>query len=32
MRQRSEHINRNYGFPTFGLIALRVLTIYVSAP
>ena len=32
MRQRAEHMNHNSGFPTFGVIALCVLTIFVSAP
>ena len=32
MGGRAEHINRNSDFPTFGLIALSVLTIFVSAP
>ena len=27
-----EHMNYNSGFPTFGVIALCVLTIFVSAP
>ena len=27
-----EHMNHNSGFPTFGVIALYVLTIFVSAP
>ena len=32
MRRCAEHTNRNSGFPTFGVIALCVLTIFVSAP
>ena len=32
IRRRAEHMNRNSGFPTFGVIALCVLTIFVSAP
>ena len=32
LRQCEEHMNRNSGFPTFGVIALYVLTIFVSAP
>ena len=32
MRRHAEHMNRNSGFPTFGFIALCVLTILVSAP
>ena len=31
MRGHAEHMNRNSGFPTFGVIALCVLTIFVSA-
>ena len=31
-RRRAEYINRNSGFSTFGVIALCVLTIFVSAP
>ena len=32
MRRYAEHMNHNSGFPTFGVIALCVLTIFVSAP
>ena len=32
MRQSAEHVNRNSGFPTFGVIALCVLAIFLSAP
>ena len=32
IRRRAEHMNRNSGFPTFGVLALYVLTIFVSAP
>ena len=32
MRRRAEHMNRNSAFSTFGVIALCVLTIFVSAP
>ena len=32
MKQHAENMNRNSGFPTFGVIALRVLTIFVFAP
>ena len=32
MRRHAEHMNGNSGFPTFGVIALCVLTIFVSAP
>ena len=31
MRRHAEHMNRNSGFPTFGVIALCVLTVFVSA-
>ena len=32
IRRRSEHKNHNSGFPTFGVIAPCVLTIFVSTP
>ena len=32
IRRRAEHKNRNSGFPTFGVIALCVLIIFLSAP
>ena len=32
IRRRAEHKNCNSGFPTFGVIALCVLTFFVSAP
>ena len=32
IRRRAEHKNHNSGFPTFGVIALCVLTIFLSAP
>ena len=32
IRRRAENKNRNYGFPTFGVIALCVFTIFVTAP
>ena len=32
MRRHAEHMNRKPDFPTFGVIALYVLTIFVSAP
>ena len=32
MRRHAEHMNRNSAFSTFGVIALCVLTIFVSAP
>ena len=31
MRRCAEHMNRKFGFPTFGIIARCVLTIFVSA-
>ena len=32
MKQRAEHMKRNSGFPTFEVITLCVLTIFMSAP
>ena len=32
LSRRADHMNRNSDFPTFGVIALCVLTIFVSAP
>ena len=32
IRRRAERMNHNSGFPTFGVITLCVLTIFVSAP
>ena len=32
IRQGAEHMNSNSDFPTFGVIALCVFTIFVSAP
>ena len=32
MRRRAEHINRNSGFPTFGVSALCVLAIFIPTP
>ena len=31
LHEKIEHMNRNSGFPTFGVIALCVLTLFVSA-